>query len=57
MWIFGYGSLMWTPGFPWLERRIGGIRGWARRFHQGSPDHRGTPEAPGRSLSLLTRRG
>jgi cation transport regulator ChaC len=54
-WIFGYGSLVWRPAFPRAERRAACVRGWARRFWQGSPDHRGVRDAPGRVLTLVPR--
>jgi len=57
LWIFGYGSLVWRPAFPFVEQATGHIRGYQRRFWQGSPDHRGTPERPGRVVTLTALPG
>lgn len=57
VWLFGYGSLIFKADFPFLERRAARIDGWARRFWQGSHDHRGTPERPGRVTTLASAPG
>ena len=51
-WIFGYGSLIWRPGLAYTERVTAILSGWRRSFAQLSVDHRGTPDFPGRVLTL-----
>lgn len=57
VWLFGYGSLTYKVDFPCLERRRAKIRGWTRRLWQGSHDHRGTAEHPGRVVTLVAESG
>jgi cation transport regulator ChaC len=57
VWLFGYGSLIFKTDFPYLQRRPASIRGWMRRFWQGSSDHRGTLQAPGRVATIVERAG
>ena len=51
-WVFGYGSLMWRPGFAFAERSAALLRGRRRAFCIYSVHHRGTPERPGLVLGL-----
>ncbi|MFA9460043.1 gamma-glutamylcyclotransferase [Thiohalorhabdus methylotrophus] len=53
MWVFGFGSLVWNPGFPHEEAHLAEVRGFARRFCVYTHDHRGTWEFPGLVLGLI----
>ena len=51
-WVFGYGSLIWHPGFAFDDKRLAVLHGWRRVFCMTSIMYRGTPEAPGLVLAL-----
>ncbi len=53
VWIFAYGSLIWNPGFDFVEERLGTISGWHRSFCLGWIRlYRGCAERPGIMLAL-----
>ncbi len=52
LWVFGYGSLMWNPGFRHLGAEAGRIHGFHRRLCVWSWVHRGSPKKPGLVLGL-----
>jgi cation transport protein ChaC len=51
-WVFGYGSLIWRPGFAHVETRRARLHGYRRALCIRSFIHRGTPEHPGLVLGL-----
>ncbi|MEZ5887019.1 MAG: gamma-glutamylcyclotransferase [Paracoccaceae bacterium] len=57
LWVFGYGSLMWDPGFAHVRRETARLEGWHRSFCMSSIHYRGTPEAPGLVLALDAAEG
>ncbi|KAF8400167.1 hypothetical protein HHK36_013463 [Tetracentron sinense] len=57
LWVFGYGSLVWNPGFVFDEKVIGFIKDYKRVFDLACIDHRGTPEHPARTCTLEATEG
>ena len=54
VWVFGYGSLVWNPGFHFVESRIAHLHGWHRSFCFWSRMGRGSPERPGLMMGLMS---
>ncbi len=52
LWVFGYGSLLWNPGFEPVERRRAVLKGFHRSFCMLSIHHRGSEKEPGLVLAL-----
>lgn len=52
MWVFGYGSLLWNPGFDVAEEIMATLPGWSRSFCMRSIHHRGSEAEPGLVLAL-----
>lgn len=57
LWVFGYGSLLWNPGFEAAEQVPATLTGYARSFCMRSIHHRGTVEDPGLVLALDAQEG
>lgn len=52
-WFFGYGSLMWNPGFTFVQREPALLKGYHRWFCSISVTNRGTEDKPGMMMNLL----
>lgn len=52
LWVFGYGSLIWNPGFAHARAEVARLSGWHRSFCMTSIHYRGTVDAPGLVLAL-----
>lgn len=53
LWIFGYGSLIWNPGFEYEHEAKARLPGYSRRFYQGNTTYRGTIDQPGRVVTIV----
>jgi cation transport protein ChaC len=56
LWIFGYGSLIWNPGFEYDREAKARLRGYSRRFYMANTTYRGTVDQPGRVVTLVPDR-
>ncbi|MBI5276657.1 MAG: gamma-glutamylcyclotransferase [Burkholderiales bacterium] len=54
LWVFAYGSLIWSPDFDYVERRTALVHGWHRALKMWSRINRGTPERPGLVFGMLS---
>ena len=57
MWVFGYGSLLWNPGFEVAEQQLATVDNYHRSFCMRSIHHRGTDADPGLVLALDAAHG
>lgn len=57
LWVFGYASLIWNPGFDFEERLLARLKDYSRSFCMRSIHHRGTEDHPGLVLALDTHAG
>lgn len=57
LWVFGYGSLIWNPGFVYSNRVLARLDGFRRSFCMRSIHHRGTMAEPGLVLALDQAQG
>ena len=57
IWVFGYGSLIWNPGFDYAEKKLATLGGFHRAFCMWSVHYRGTEATPGLVLGLDATKG
>ncbi|MCY4542328.1 MAG: gamma-glutamylcyclotransferase [Rhodobacteraceae bacterium] len=57
LWVFGYGSLLWAPGFDWCEKVLATLNDHSRLFCMRSIHYRGTKDNPGLVLALVAQSG